>query len=90
MTDTMTSTEPASSGTPSDPFLVVEDLSVSFPTEDGLVSAVVKRRLTALLTQRYPETGLVEGRPEGAGGAADPPVGAARTGTGGVAGGSVG
>jgi dTMP kinase len=60
------------------------------PSEDGdgLVSAVVKRRLTTLLTQRYPETGPVEGRPEGAGGAADPPVGAARTGTGG--GGSVG
>jgi dTMP kinase len=46
------------------------------------VSDVVRRRITTLLTQRYPENG--EGRSDGAAGAADPPVGAARTGTGGV------
>jgi dTMP kinase len=50
--------------------------------DDGLVSAAVKRRLTALLAQRYAETGPVEGdagRPEPAGDT----VGAAPTGTGG-------
>jgi dTMP kinase len=55
---------------------------------DGLVSAAVRTRLTTLLGQRYPEaapTGAGD-RPEGAADAADPPVGAARTGTGGTTG----
>ncbi|MBM7806085.1 dTMP kinase [Geodermatophilus bullaregiensis] len=51
----------------------------------GLVSDAVRRRITTLLAQRHPETG--EGGPDGTAGA---PVGAARTGTGSVAGGSVG
>jgi dTMP kinase len=54
----------------------------------GLVSDAVRRRITTLLTQRYPEHG--EGRADGAAGAGDPPVGAARTGTGSTSGGSVG
>ncbi|SFP00299.1 dTMP kinase [Geodermatophilus dictyosporus] len=46
----------------------------------GLVSDVVRRRITTLLAQRYPESG--ETRSDDAAGAADPPVGAARTGAG--------
>ena len=60
---------------------------------DGLVSAAVKRRLTTLLAQRYPENGSPaagDAASDGASGLADPPVGAARTGTGGGTGGSVG
>ncbi|MEX5717530.1 bifunctional MFS transporter/dTMP kinase [Geodermatophilus maliterrae] len=48
----------------------------------GLVSDAVRRRITTLLAQRHPESGGE--RPAGA------PVGAARTGTGSGAGGSVG
>ena len=41
MSDTLTTTNRAGGpGSSDDPFLVVEDLSVSFPTEDGLVTAV--------------------------------------------------
>jgi dTMP kinase len=58
------------------------------PEGSGLVSSAVRRKISALLAQRYPELG--EGRADGASGAADPPIGAARTGTGGIAGGSVG
>ncbi|GAA2122339.1 ABC transporter ATP-binding protein [Nocardioides bigeumensis] len=41
MTDTMTSSEAMSeSASSSEPFLIVEDLTVKFPTEDGVVTAV--------------------------------------------------
>ncbi|MGY1830828.1 bifunctional MFS transporter/dTMP kinase [Geodermatophilus sp. SYSU D01180] len=57
------------------------------PDGEGLVSTAVRRKLTALVTQRCPEHAE---HADGACGAADPPVGAARTGTGGIGGGSVG
>ncbi len=69
-----------------DRYVVVpgELLDLAAPADgDGLVSAAVRTRLTTLLAQRYPEA---DGeRSDGAAGAADPPVGAARTGTGGTA-----
>ncbi len=58
------------------------------PDGSGLVSTVVRRQIDALLAQRYPGPG--ETPADGAAGAADPPVGAARTGTAGGTGGSVG
>jgi dTMP kinase len=74
-----------------DRYVVVpgELLDLGAPADgDGLVSAVVRARLTTLLAQRYPEAtpaGAGAERPGGAGGAADPPVGVVRTATGGVA-----
>ena len=54
----------------------------------GLVSDAVRRQISTLLAQRYPEHG--EGRTEDAVGVAGAPVGAARTGPGRGTGGSVG